>query len=385
MLRLRITLPLLALLCATAFVACSDDAADPVTGFTAQGIELTSGSVIITANGQALTGDTVTVNTGSSITYSGQFITSDGQRGLPTTSDYTLRVAVADTTVATATVTGSWNVEVHGVTADGGKTSMTLTLLKNGSAVYTSPAIPIVVIGKSGLSTGDTLNYAAQQRDLNNTADPSTATTQRWVVLATGMSFQGKSDVVMFDRNDLDNTGNSVAHDTVYMQTASDGSVYLFDEIRKQFFRQGGVAAHLAASLPQLWIKVSNTLQTTAATWSDFDPDTIAVDNLTIPDAPVPVNVRMSGRATHTGRAAQTVPAGSYSDAAHTDHMLYLKVDLVFPPQTALDDSVAAHYDASQQIGLLGWTYNTKELTVGTGSETFYGQQVVLQSIRRKH
>lgn len=383
MVRLRSSLPLLALLCASTFVACSDDPAAPATGFTAQGVELTSGTVVITANGQTLTGDTVKVAAGTSTTYTGQFITADGQRGLPTTSEYTLGVVVADTTVATATVTGGWNVAVKGVAVDGGTTTMVLTLMKSGAAIYTSPAIPIVVSGKTGLSTGDTLTYAAKQRDVNNTPDPATATTQRWVVLATGMSYQGKSDVVMFDRNDLDASGATVSHDTVYMQTAADGSVYLFDEARKQFIRQGGVTATLSASLPQAWIKVANTLQTSATTWSDFTPDSLIARNLTIPNSTFPpVDLLIMGFATHTGKLQQTVPAGTYGDATHTDHSLKIVV-LAFGT-AALDDSLAAHYDASQRVGLLGWTYDTKVLSLGGDSETFFGQEVVLTSVRRK-
>jgi len=374
----RIALPILAL--ASMFAACADDPADPATGFTAQGVELTSGTVVVTANGQVVTGDTITVATGSSATFTGQFITANGQRGLPTTSEYSLRVVVADTTVATASVTGGWNVEVRGVAPDGGTTTMTLALLKNGTAVYTSPAIRIVVAGRTSLIVGDTLNYSAQGLDLDNSPDPSAITTQRWVVLATGMSYQGKTDVMMFDRNEIDEGGASIGRDTVYVQTAADGSVYLFDEMRRQFLRQGGVAAELGGALPSVWLKVANTLQATPGTWSGFTPDSITVKNLTIPTSPIPVDLTVYDRATHTGQISHTVPAGTYADSKHTDHTLHLRVMASIIP--ALADSITGRFNASPSVGVISWSYDSRQLA---SSASFYGQEVVLQSIRRRH
>ena len=267
------------------------------------------------------------------------FIKKDGTRAVPA-SGYSLTWTIADPTIVGIQSNSAWQFKATGLKA--GSTTVIFKLMSGSTAVYTSPAITVTVSGV-GFKMGDSLTYSFHDLDENNQPVSTSEQRKTWTVLRTGMSYEGR-DVTIFELA-TDPTGAIfLSRDTVYIQMAADGSVYQYDMLRSLLGRVSG-GSDLGDQLPAQWVKISNTSQTSAATWLSLGVDSVQVNNVTFPGVPLPLNVGFRLDAHHTGQVPATVPAGTYPNAVHTNQVLRLNVVPASIPLSALFDSLIVRSD----------------------------------------
>ncbi len=357
-------------LAAIAAVGCSDDPAAPASGFEAVGTVVSSAGVARAVDSSGVTGSIEVVENEVTPELSVQFIAKTTlARTTPTGSGYTLGWTVADETVATVEQANGWTFKVRGKKA--GNTTVVLKVKTSSGTSYTSAAIPIVVRpAVMGLAKGDTATFNYRDRDTMNNVVPGSERKRTWIVDEAGLSLYGKTNVSRVYQRTYDASGTTVATtDTLYLVTETDGSVYQYDYLRVLLSRvsDGG---SFSASLPALWVKLTNVNLTTAATWSSLPVDSQVVKNVTPPGIPTSLDVTFRLAGTHRGAQSATVPAGTYAGAVHTDHALKLVVKLSTLPITALTDSLMIHCDAAANDGVLRLALDSKTLVANVLTAT---------------
>lgn len=382
---LSLLIPVIAFVAILTGCSNEDSPASPTGGFAAKGIIIQKNGVdlVVVDSTGTITGS-ITLDEGSELDVTVLFVIADGSRGVPTSTDHSLSASVS---AGGATVsTSPWRITVSGLTR--GTTMMTVTLQKNGTAIYTSPAIPITVAHvPSSLESGDTLTYDFRDRDTNDT--PTGPTMKRsWFVLGTGLTLHGRDNVteileIRYDASGTTETGR----DTIYYSTAGDGSVYQYNILHKLLGRIEGGEVFLP-EIPEQWVKITSTQAASGATWSAITPDSIKLTSVTLSGVPFPVDITFRMMARHDGAQQLSSSAGAFS-GVRTTHTLSVKIALSGSiPITVLNDVVTATFDYAPVVGIVRQTLQGKNLVASLGGQDVVqpvlGYETSLTVVKRK-
>lgn len=368
-------------------VGCGDDPVQAPAGFEARGTVLRAGSADLVVDSSGVTGSISVVEGGATEEISALFLAkADGKRTTPTGADFKLGWAVADESVATIEQVSAWTIKVRGKKA--GTTTATIKVQRGTTTDYTSAAITINVSpAVRGLALGDTATFLFTDRDSLNQPISSSQKRKVWVVVEAGLSLYGKTGVSRIIETTYDMAGGVLETDTLYQQTDTDGSVYVYDYLRMLLGRVVDGAAFDSA-LPALWVKISNVNLTGGATWNSLPVDSQVVKNVTTSGLPTALDITFRLAGTHRGTQSSTVPAGTFAAAVRTDHALKLVVKPSSLPITALNDSLIIHCDADAGSGILRQTLDSKTLVAKVLTVTqalpVAGFEMALESLKRK-
>lgn len=366
---------------------CGDDPVQVSPVFEAKGTVVRAGSADIVVDSSGVTGSISVVEGGTTEDLSALFLAkADGKRTTPTGADYKLGWAVADESVATIEQVSAWTFKVRGKKA--GTTTATIKVQRGATTDYTSAAITINVSpAVRGLALGDTATFVFTDRDSLNQPVASSRKRKMWVVAEAGLSLYGKVGVSRIIETTYDMAGGVIETDTLYQQTDTDGSVYVYDYLRLLLGRVVDGAAFDSA-LPALWVKITNVNLTGGATWNSLPVDSQVVKNITTSGLPTALDITFRLAGAHKGTQSSTVPAGTFATAVRTDHALKLIVKPSSLPITAVNDSLIIHCDAEVASGILRQTLDSKTLVakVLTVTQTLpvAGFEMELESIKRK-
>ncbi|MEO5931410.1 MAG: hypothetical protein ABIR47_15865 [Candidatus Kapaibacterium sp.] len=293
---------------------------------------------------------------------------------------------VADSSIAAVDGLSTTNFRLRGKKA--GATTLVIKQYSSDTVVYTSAAIPITVISTvTSFKLGDTITYDYYDRDSSNTRLQDTKRKQTWTVVETGLSFQGKTNVTKVIEVGYTTGGTSEFNrDTIYLQKGDDGSVYEYDLIRKMILHvQGGEA--FAPAIESRWVRMTSTSQS-SATWSGITGDSIVLKNVPVAGAPANVDLTLRLAVTHKGTQSATVPAGTYSDAVHTDHSLKIDAKVTGFGLKVLDDSLAGHVDYSAKDGVLRQSLESRSLVASVLGQSYtltvVGYDMELAGVKHK-
>lgn len=372
---------------ALAFTGCAseDSPANPAAGFVARGIIIQKNGVdLVTVDSAGAINGSIAIDEGSVLDVTVLFVLADGTRGVPTSSDHAMlaQVAAPGATVSTS----PWRITAAGLTR--GTTTMTVTLTKNGSAVYTSPAIPITVTyTPSSLEEGDTLSYDFRDRDTNDMAIGPTMK-RKWFVLRTGLTLHGRDSVTEILEIQYDPSGaTETGRDTIYYSSSADGSVYQYDLLHDLLARiQGGDI--FASQISQAWVKITSTQAAAGSNWSAITPDSIKLTNVSLNGVPFPVDITFRMMASHDGAQQLIIPTGTFS-GVRTTHTLSVKVVLSGSiPITVLNDAVRATFDYTPIVGMVRQTLQGKNLVASMAgqdvAQPVLGYEMNMTGVRRR-
>jgi hypothetical protein len=235
--------------------------------------------------------------------------------------------------------------------------------------------------------TGDTFTYARYDRDMDNQRVQSSKTMHKWVVLQTGLSYQGKTSVSKILQLNYDSTGTvpSGTADTVYIRTGADGEIFM--NVISATVARIPIAAQFASAIPFTWVKVTDTKTSVPMTWSAIAGNSVVTD-VTLPGLGVPGRVIISDTAYHKGKTGATIDGNAYGNAFHTDHTMKMMATLLATGTRIIDnDSLHMAYDFDINNGLLRQAMSSDSITAnlpgGATAQAVNGFEFVLVSAVR--
>lgn len=239
------------------------------------------------------------------------------------------------------------------------------------------------------LKQGDTFTYARYDRDMQNQRVESTKTMHKWVVVQTGLTYQGKTGVAKMLQLNFDATGTSQTGpaDTVYIRSAVDGEVFM--NVISATLSRIPIAAPFADTIQFKWFKVSDTKQSNASTWFSLGTQTGFIQDVEYPLpglGNVPVRLNINAFAYHHGKVPTTIGTTSHPNAFHTDHTVTLTATGL--GSTFIQDSLHLSYEVDVTSGILRQTMTSDSVTAtlpGSGpvSEAVLGFEMELVSAVR--
>lgn len=257
-----------------------------------------------------------------------------------------------------------------------------------------TPTLPPVTNRTIEFKKGDTFKYSYYDRDsVTDQRIDSSKKVKQWDVIASGLTLDGYTNVVQIEETTFsDLAATQVASkDTFYFQATGngDGKVFQYDALGAvigRFF----AAASYKDSIPAIWVQISDTKTSSAATWNSlYAGDLTTLLNVPSPlgggTIPVPLTIDMT--ASHKGTQATTVGAGTFGASVHTDHQIV--VSGTYSGQTVVQDTLTLSYDVDATAGVLrqvlhAGTFTPQgQLALMIGPKKIDGFELELQSYTR--
>jgi hypothetical protein len=199
------------------------------------------------------------------------------------------------------------------------------------------------------LKKGDTFTYARYDRGMDNQRIASSKTMHRWAVVETNLNYEGLLNASRIIQINYDGTGSSeTGRDTLYVRSAIDGEIYIYNAVGSVLSRIS-VAAPLAAGIQKRWYRVSDVKTASAKEWAPI----VGATQLTADGnvGGIPVSAIIKARAFHKGKQATNVEGTNYPNAFHTDHAISA-IASAFGTEI-LNDTLTIRYDVDLDHGIL--------------------------------
>jgi hypothetical protein len=226
------------------------------------------------------------------------------------------------------------------------------------------PTTPTEVNTYFATKQGDTFTYARYDRDMNNQRVAGTKTMHKWVVIQTGLQYEGKTGVTKMLQLNYDSSGTTQtgAPDTVYLRSAIDGEIFM--NVISATLSRIPIAAAFADSIPFAWFKVSDTKIANTSTWFSLGASSGIIKDVQYPFpglGTVPLRVIITANAYHKGKVATSVGSTAYPNAFHTDHSV--KMNATALGQPIIQDSLHLSYDVDVNNGILRQVMESDSVT----------------------